>query len=216
MINGIQVKICGITSLVDAEKADRIGADYLGFILWPKSPRHVSLETFRGIAALLPFRKKVAVMVEPSGTELRDALATGFSLVQIHFKHTTPLEQIRQWSAIVGARHLWLAPKLPPESGVPEEWLRLADGFLLDTFHAGADSYGGTGETGDWEKFARHRAAHPDNLWVLAGGLNPDNIGEAVNKSTARFVDVNSGVEASPGVKDAAKLEALARALNQR
>lgn len=216
MINGIQVKICGITSLVDAEAADRIGADYLGFILWPKSPRHVSPETFRSIATLLPFRKKIAVMVEPTDAEIKSALATGFSLAQIHFKHTTPLARIQEWSHIVGARHLWLAPKLPPEIDVPAEWLPLADGFLLDTFHAADDSYGGTGKAGDWQKFARHRAAHPENLWVLAGGLTPDNIGKAVHESGARFVDVNSGVEAAPGVKDAAKLEAFARGLQQR
>ena len=85
--------------------------------------------------------------------------------------------------------------------------------ILLDTFHR--DKFGGSGETGDWAKFARHQQAHPGNVWILAGGLNPDNIGEALRQSGARFVDVNSGVEAAPGVKDHAKLKRFVVALHE-
>ena len=216
MINGIQVKICGLTSLDDALAADKIGADYFGFILWPQSPRHVSLESFGAIAAKLPGRKKVAVLVEPSMPEVLQAKAAGFDRVQIHFRHATPLARVREWSDAVGAKKLWLAPKLPPEIDFAPEWLPLADAFLLDAFDANAAQFGGTGQTGDWEKFARHRAAHPDNLWILAGGLSPENIAEAVEKTGAHFVDVNSAVETSPGVKDHAKLQQLMRALRQR
>ena len=74
MINGIRLKVCGLTSLVDAELADRAGADYLGFVLHAKSPRHVTLARFRAMAARLPDRRKVAVMVEPSAAELAAAL----------------------------------------------------------------------------------------------------------------------------------------------
>ena len=83
--------------------------------------------------------------------------------------------------------------------------LPFAKHFLLDTFHA--DSFGGTGQIGDWPKFARHRQVHPEKTWILAGGLNAENIGDAVRASGARFVDVNSGVESAPGVKDHAKLK---------
>ena len=216
MINGIQLKICGITSLAGAEAAERVGADYFGFILWPGSPRHIPLETYRAMSANLPYRKKAAVLVEPSAAELRAAKAASFNVAQIHFNHDTPLARIQEWSRTMGARHLWLAPKLPPETDIPPEWLPLADAFLLDTFHAAASSFGGTGEAGDWQKFARHRAAHPDNLWILAGGLTPDNVGEAIDKSGTRFIDVNSGVESAPGIKDPEKLAALACALRQR
>jgi phosphoribosylanthranilate isomerase len=112
-----------------------------------------------------------------------------------------------------GAHRLWLAPKLPPGEDVPAEWLPLAATFLLDTFHAGG--FGGSGKTGDWDKFARHQQGHPQNTWVLAGGLTPDNITGAIASSGTRFVDVNSGVESSPGVKDRVKLERLAAALKQ-
>ena len=217
MINGIQVKICGLTSLTDALAADKIGADYLGFILWPDSPRYVAPESFGAIAPKLPMgRKKVGVMVEPAMPDLRQAKAAGFDRVQIHFRHTTPLSRLREWSGALGAKNLWLAPKLPPEIDVPPEWLPLADAFLLDTFNATADQYGGTGKTGDWQKFARHRAANPGNLWILAGGLSPENIAGAVDETGARFVDVNSGVETAPGIKDHEKLQHLARALRQR
>jgi len=218
MINGIQLKICGLTTLADALAAGKIGAGYLGFILWPKSPRCVSLETYAEISAKLPWSKKVAVMVEPSMPDLSRALAQapGFDRVQIHFRHTTPLARVREWSAAAGAKKLWLAPKLPPAIDVPHEWLALADAFLLDTFDANPGQFGGTGQVSDWEKFARHRAENPGNLWILTGGLSPGNIGAALDETGARFVDVNSGIESSPGVKDHEKLQDLARALRQR
>lgn len=217
MINDIHVKICGLTSAADASAAARAGADFLGFILWPKSPRAVSLEKFSDLQKHLPPPPaKVAVMVEPDGVELARALSGGFDFAQVHFRHSLPLGRVREWSRIAGAKRLWLAPKLPPEIDVAPEWLSLADAFLLDTFRADADGFGGSGATGDWGKFARHRSAHGDKLWILAGGLTPDNAAGAVEASGARFLDVNSGVESAPGVKDHAKLDALARALRQR
>ena len=83
--------------------------------------------------------------------------------------------------------------------------------FLVDTFHAGG--FGGSGLTGDWGKFARIKAAQPDHVWILAGGLNPENITEALRASGTKFVDVNSGVESAPGVKDEAKLLRFVAAL---
>lgn len=205
MIDGIRLKVCGLTALVDAEFAGRCGADYLGFILYPKSPRHISLATFRAMAAHLPERRKVAVSVEPTPAELDAMTAAGFDFFQIHFRHDLPTATIAGWLAAAGAERLWLAPKLPPGVDVPAALLPFANFFLLDTFHAG--KFGGTGETGDWPKFARHQQTHPQKTWILSGGLNPENIGEALRASGARFVDVNSGVESAPGVKDHAKLK---------
>jgi len=216
MINGIQVKICGLTTLADALAADKIGADYFGFILWPKSPRFVSLESFGEISAKLPGRKKVAVMVEPLLPDVLQAKGAGFDRVQIHFRHTTPLARVREWSDAVGAKKLWLAPKLPPGIDVAAEWLGLADAFLLDTFDANPGQFGGTGQVSDWKKFTRHRVENPDNLWILTGGLSPENIAVALDETGAHFVDVNSGVESSPGVKDHEKLQELMRAMRQR
>lgn len=215
MVNGLHLKVCGQTRAGDARVAAEIGADYLGFIFYPKSPRAITLDDYKALAAGLPSGpRRVAVMVAPSAAELSAAVAAGFGFFQIHFEHTTPLETVHGWSAITGPSRLWLAPKLPPGADVPVEWLPLADTFLLDTFHA--DGFGGSGKTGDWAKFARHRAAHPEKTWILAGGLNPDNVADAVAKSGARFVDVNSGVESAPGLKDQGKLRSLRTALGGR
>lgn len=214
MIDGIRLKVCGLTSLVDADFADRSGADYLGFILYPKSPRYVPLSQYTGMAKRLPAgRRTVAVMVEPSSDELDAAIGADFSLFQIHFRPELPEDQLADWSRRVGPDRLWLAPRLPPAQDVAPAWLTLARTFLLDTFHA--DGFGGSGRTGDWGKFARHRQAHPGHQWVLAGGLNPENLGEALRRSGARWIDVNSGVEVSPGIKDHARLQSVVDGLRR-
>ena len=215
MIDGIRLKICGLTALVDAEFVDRAGADALGFILYPKSPRYISLLQYKAMAPRLPGgRKRVAVMVEPSAAELAEALETGFDCFQVHFDPANvPVAMISRWSQAVGPKRLWLAPKLPPGVDVSGELLRLADTFLIDTFHA--DGFGGTGRTGDWAGFSRQQAAHPEKTWILAGGLNPENITAALAESGAKFVDVNSGVELTPGVKDHAKVRRFVVAIHR-
>jgi phosphoribosylanthranilate isomerase len=180
--------------------------------LYPKSPRYLALDVYKEIAPDLPAGpRRVAVMVEPSEAELTSAVAAGFDFFQIYFPHSTRFETVQACSQKVGAHRLWLAPKLPPSADVPPEWLPLAGTFLLDTFHA--SGFGGSGKTGDWGKFGRHQQASPQHAWILAGGLGPDNVVDAIARSGARFVDVNSGVETSPGVKDHAKLRKLAEVL---
>lgn len=213
MINGIRLKVCGITSLVDADAADAVGADCLGFIFHPQSPRGITLTQFLAMKDRLPPRKLGAVCVEPAAADLAAYAAAGFEYFQIHFSADTPLASLAAWSQLVGRSRLWLAPKLPPPHDVKPEWLPLADTFLLDTFHP--DKFGGTGETGDWVKFKRHRDAHPGKQWVLSGGLNAENLAAAVTATGAKFIDVNSGVESVPGVKDAARLTALRRAIER-
>lgn len=213
MIDGIRLKVCGLTSLVDAELADRCGADYLGFIFYSKSPRHISLEQFQAMAPRLPPRRRVAVSVEPAAAELEAQRDAGFDYFQIHYRLEMPSERVAQWSELVGAKRLWLAPKLPPPADVPAAALAAARFILLDTFSA--EKFGGTGQTGDWGKFARHQAAHRERFWILSGGLHAGNIGEALAQTGAKFVDVNSGIESAPGVKDEAKLKALVVALHQ-
>lgn len=213
MIDGIRFKVCGLTSLVDAEFADRCGADYLGFILHPASPRFISLAQFRAMAPRLPDRRKVAVSVEPSVAELGAMREAGFDFFQIHFRPETPVEQLTAWSQIVGEKHLWLAPKLPPGGVVSAAAVAVAKFILFDTYTAGG--FGGSGKTGDWAGFVREQAAHRKNIWILAGGLNPENIGEALKQTAARIVDVNSGVESAPGVKDETKLKRFVVAIHQ-
>src|SRR3954469_18935181 len=149
MIDGIRFKVCGITSLVDAEFADRCGADYLGFNLYPKSPRHISLAQFRAMEPRLPQRRKVAIAVEPTTDELTAMREAGFDYFQIHFRpEAIAPAQLNGWAPVLGAKHLWLAPKLPPGADVGAEILATAKFIMLDTFQR--DAFGGTGETGDW------------------------------------------------------------------
>jgi phosphoribosylanthranilate isomerase len=213
MIDGIQLKICGLTSLEDAAQAAEAGADFLGFILHPASPRYLPLERYLALADRLPSRGKVAVAVEPTLPQLAALNTAGFDFFQIHFRHDLAAATVASWAETVGRSRLWLAPKLPPAQDVPAALLPLADTFLLDTFHP--DKFGGTGETGDWTKFALHQKMHPTKTWILAGGLNPENISEALGQSGARFVDVNSGVESAPGVKDHGKIAMLVWAMTE-
>jgi len=211
MIDGIQLKICGLTSLEDAAQAAEAGTDYLGFNLYPASPRYLPLERYLALADRLPNRGKVAVAVEPTLSQLAAMNAAGFDFFQVHFRHDLAAATVASWAETIGRSRLWLAPKLPPEQDVPAALLPLAETFLFDTFHP--DKFGGTGETGDWSKFARHQQMHPTKTWILSGGLNPENIGDALSQSGARFVDVGSGVESVPGVKDHGKIAALVWAM---
>ncbi len=213
MINGIRFKVCGLTSLVDADAADAAGADYLGFILYPKSPRCVSLAQYEAMAPRLPPRKKVAVVVEPSLEELTAVKAAGFDYVQLHFPNDTPFFVAALWLDVIPPEMLWLAPRVPTGKDLDLAFVPLADTILLDTYHPNA--VGGTGETGDWKSFSWHRTKFKKVNWVLAGGLKPENIVAAVTATGARYVDVNSGVETAPGVKDHATLKAFADALRQ-
>lgn len=209
MSSGIRLKVCGITTAGDAAAAAAAGAEWLGFIFHPQSPRHLAPAQYAALRPELPKVRRVAVCVEPTPVELARLDALGFDFFQVHFRVDLPRPQIGSWTATVGGERLWLAPKLPPELDLAADLLPFAETFLLDTYHA--DKFGGTGATGDWEKFRRQQAARPDKSWVLSGGLSPDNLEAAIAASGARWIDLSSGVESAPGLKDPAKLQRLAQ-----
>ena len=201
-----KVKICGLRDAAAARLAADCGADLLGFITFPRSPSHLEPEVFRTFAGDLPPVPKVSVRVRPSLEELL-ADRDDFDFFQIHFPLETPEEEIAAWSKILTPAALWLAPKLPPGVPFPEHLLSLAETIFIDTYRP--DKYGGTGETGDWKRFAALRERWPEKRWILAGGLNPDNVASAVRATGASWIDLKSGVESETGVKDPAKLRAL-------
>lgn len=211
MINGINLKVCGITSVGDAAVAAAAGADYLGFIFYPRSARNVSAPQMLAMRDRLPPPRKVAVSVDPTIAELTQQAALGFDFFQVHFNPQTPVDTIRTWVETVGRERIWLAPRLPSGVDVYAETLPLADTFMLDTFHP--DKMGGTGLTGDWAKFRQHKEANPAKNWILSGGLNHANVAEAVTATGACWLDVNSGVEQAPGIKSPAKLQAFVLSL---
>lgn len=204
-----KVKVCGITRAEDAELALAEGTDSLGFILYEKSPRKITLSQAQGlfVDAKIPEAKRVVVDVSPDINRLTNWKNGGFSFYQLHFPHDLSRERISDWAGLVGPENLWLAPKLPPEEPFPKDLIEFADNFLIDGHSS--DAYGGTGQTADWSRFAEWKRLWPHKGWILAGGLSPENIREALNLSGADRVDANSGVESAPGIKDPAKLRAF-------
>lgn len=210
----VQVKVCGLTRKADIALALALGAYFCGVIVFEKSPRAVSLEKAQRLCTVMPSGRQVVVDVAPSSERLEILATLGFSHFQIHFDPTqTAPAQIAAWSRLVGRSALWLAPRLPDGVPFPESLLDMADTFLLDTFQK--NGYGGSGAIGDWGFFARQKNAFPEKRWLLAGGLNPQNIAEALAATEAEWIDVNSGVEASPGRKDPKKLSAFFNAIGR-
>lgn len=210
-MNAPRIKVCGLKRKRDIARVLDLGADFCGVIVYEKSPRGVSAEKASQLALEIPQGKRVLVDVAPSPERLEAHKALGFDVYQIHFdpQEVAPAT-VAQWSRIAGRQSLWLAPRIAQGASFPECLLDMADSFLIDAFHAGL--YGGSGQVGDWGFFARQHEAFPEKRWILAGGLNPQNIAAALAATGTEFVDVNSGVEVEPGVKDHAKLEAFFKA----
>ncbi|MFQ3242245.1 MAG: phosphoribosylanthranilate isomerase [Lentimonas sp.] len=213
MIQDIKIKICGMTREEDVELALSLGADFLGFIVYPKSPRGITLARAQELAAVVPKGKRVIVDVETSPDDLRRYCDAGFDRFQIHA--TLPIDEQRLvgWSEIALRDRLWLAPRVSPADVFPASVLEYADTVLLDTYSK--DQVGGTGHTGDFGRFAGLKRQFEETQWILAGGLDPSNVVDAIVRSTAERVDVNSGVESAPGIKDPEKLRELFRVLRE-
>ena len=202
----VAVKICGITRVADALAAVMLGADALGFVFWPRSPRAISPEEARLITATLPpFVATVGVFVNASFRDVLDIARTvPLSAVQFHGDEADQDVIAFPWRVL---RAVAL--------GAPGADARLARlphsvTVLLDAHDR--ERRGGTGQVIDWSAAA---AIAAERRVVLAGGLTPDNIGDAVRSVRPWGVDVSSGVEASPGIKDVAKLRALFDALGR-
>ena len=204
MAGPVKVKVCGITRNEDLRTALELGADAIGINMYPKSPRGVILERARQLIAEIPKGKRVLVDVSTSPEALRRYLDVGFDFFQIHCDRKMPPATLSAWSRIVGSGRLWLAPRVPPGSAFPKVLLAYADSFVSDTYSV--DAMGGTGKTHDWLEFRTLQSIDPSKQWILAGGLAPRNIKRALRESSASYVDVNSGVESAPGIKDPEKL----------
>jgi phosphoribosylanthranilate isomerase len=204
MSNKISVKVCGMTREVDVERALSLGADYLGFIVYPKSPRALSPERAAELSLPVPEGKRVVVDVKTDPVDLERYQRAGFDYFQIHVDPSQDQQLLDEYLDIVDRNQLWLAPRLAPTDRFPEWILKYAKTIVLDTYSK--DQVGGTGRTGDFAHFAKLKERFVNTDWVLAGGLNPANILTALRKSSASVVDVNSGLETVPGIKDPVKL----------
>ena len=191
-----QVKICGITNLEDALAAAEYGADALGFVFAPESPRFVPVEAVRKIvAALPPFITTVGVFTSGDEKVIRDAVAEcGLDLIQFHGPFPSAVVDSFSSRAIRVVR-------VSDEKSLEELAHTPARAILLDTFHP--DLQGGSGVSFDWELAFR---AKKYGRIILAGGLTPENVGEAVTRVAPYGVDVSSGVEMRKGKKDLTRL----------
>ena len=203
-MNRVRVKICGVTRAEDALAAVRLGADALGFNFWPGSKRHVTAAAARGIIARLPpFVTPVGVFVNQLEGEMRAIAAeSGIQVFQLHGDE--PPE-------------LCARLPLPVVKAIPVDQVRAlsrllsyeVSAFLLDTPSRG---YGGSGEPFDWSLAEGVSEVAPV---ILAGGLTPENVAAAVRAVRPYAVDVASGVESSPGVKDTARMSRFFAAVRE-
>jgi phosphoribosylanthranilate isomerase len=201
------VKICGITRPDDAAAAVRWGAGALGFVFWPKSPRFVDPYRARAIAASLPpFVATVGVFVnQPADYVNHVASLVGLSAVQLHGDETP---------AFAGEIRRPVIKAIVLAEGRNDDAVRAwAERFTLLLDADDPEKRGGTGRTIDWTLAAPLAAAR---RVVLAGGLTPDNVSEAIRTVRPFGIDVSSGVEAQPGIKDHGRLKALFEALTAR
>lgn len=198
----VRVKICGITNVEDALLACDLGADAIGLNFYGKSPRCISPSTASKIIRKLPpFVASVGVFVNWQAAPVTAlAKALGLSGAQLHGDEPPKLVgEIAKKISVIKALHVGKGSALPDFAKY-----RGATAFLLDAPHSG--QYGGTGHTTDWS-FA-HAAAKSHRI-LLAGGLTPENVAEAILAVCPYAVDVTSGVESKPGKKDPGKLRAF-------
>ena len=212
MIGGVRIKVCGITHAADAAMALRAGADYLGVNCWDGSPRFVPAERRAELLREIPAGSRVAVTVNASPQEAEGLIKEGFALIQVHYDPTSEACDPATLSRRVGKGRLWLAPRLTDGSPWPEGLHELASGFVHDAHAKGA--FGGTGRRSDWARFTTLCRSHPGKLWILAGGLSPENVLEAMRETHAPCLDLNSGVELLPGLKSAVKMHEVRQALH--
>lgn len=200
-----RVKICGITRVEDALAAARSGADAIGLVFYADSPRAVSVEQARAVVrALPPFITTVGLFVDAAPREIGAVLAAlPLDLLQFHGNESP--------EACRGHGRPYVKALRMGEGADAAALARPYDdaaGILVDSYVEGVP--GGTGRAFDWSRL-------PEGLscpLILAGGLTPDNVAAAVTQVRPWAVDVSGGVEATPGVKDAAKIEAFIRGVN--
>jgi phosphoribosylanthranilate isomerase len=194
----VQVKICGITQELDALAAANAGADAIGLVFWSGSKRAVSLEKAAEICSIIPPLLTVtALMVDPTAEEVEELLESlPINLIQWHGNEAP--EFCEQWRVpYIKALPGHICGKL---EAVMADYPG-ARGFLLDAVANG--QFGGTGHRFDWDLIPSVRS----RPIILAGGLNPANVAQAVTKVRPSAVDVSSGVECSPGIKQAEKIQ---------
>ena len=209
----IRVKICGLTRPEDVAAVAAAGAQYAGFVFFEKSPRNVNIETARGLALEAPVGlAKVALVVDADDAEL-DAIvgSVPLDMLQLH-GHESParVSEVRARYGLPVMKAVGVAEA--EDMAQIAHYEEVADQLLIDAKPPkGADLPGGNGLAFDWRLLSGRK--YWRKPWMLAGGLTPQNVRQAVQMTGARQVDVSSGVEAGAGVKDAVRIAEFVAAL---
>lgn len=205
MAENIKFKICGLTRAEDVDAALNIGADFLGFILYPKSKRYISPPVLRELLKRIPSGvAKIGVFVNaPPGEVVNIIDYCGLDIAQLHGEER-PADAIA-----IGKYRVWKAVNFSTYDQIEDMLAYPAAAFVADAGVSG-NVEGGSGRTCSWDIAA---AASKCLRLILAGGISPANAAEAVRKVRPYALDVNSGVESAPGIKDHTKLMELGEAL---
>ncbi|MDY7092754.1 MAG: phosphoribosylanthranilate isomerase [Acidobacteriota bacterium] len=193
------VKICGVTRVEDAQRAVELGADLVGLNFWPRSPRYLTPEQALPVAEAVRGRAQVVgVFVDPPpGRPEAVAEAVGLDLVQFHGDEEP--QRLAPWGRrAIKVFRLSGAPEPEQLAAYPEVW-----GFLFDVRHP---DYGGTGERWEYGTLSGLELPRP---FLVAGGIGPDNARQALEASGAAGIDICSGVETAPGIKDGERMQRL-------
>jgi len=210
---GVAIKFCGLRRAADVDAAVAARARYIGFVFFPKSPRHVAPDRARALALRVPPGVvKVGLAVDPGDAELAALLdRVPLDMLQLHGRETP--ERVARIKAGFGLPVMKaVGVDCAADLARIDRYAPVADQLLIDAKPPrGADLPGGNGLAFDWRLLAGRKPwSRP---WILAGGLTPGNVALAVRLTGAGQVDVSSGVETAPGHKDAARIAAFARAL---
>ena len=209
-VSRVETKICGLTTAESVDVAIAGGAAWLGFVFFGKSPRDIAPERAAGLIARAPAQVgKVAVLVDADDELVARVVAAGVTALQLHGDETP--ERVAALRRRFGIE-AWktVAVRARADLASATSYRGAADRILYDAKPPkGADLPGGLGMRFDWTLLDGF--AHP-LPWLLSGGLDADNVGEAISTTGARAVDVSSGVERAPGVKDVDKIAAFLQA----
>ena len=203
------VKICGLSTPETVDAAIRLGATHIGLVHYEPSPRHVALDLAAQLRQRAQGKVKVALLLVNASQQLTGEALSKVRPDIIQFHGTETPEWLARVKQLVPAQ-IWKAIGLRDADTLDrmQKYRGIADRILFDA--PAAAMPGGTGTRFDWSLLANHRHSMD---WGIAGGLTPDNVGQAIAETGAPLVDVSSGVESAPGVKDVDKIAAFLKAV---
>jgi phosphoribosylanthranilate isomerase len=202
----VEAKICGLSTPETVDAAVRFGARWVGFVTYPKSPRHISTETLRTLGARVPLSVgKVGLFVDATDALIDERVAAGeLDMLQLHGSETPDrVADLRERLRLPVMKAIKVAVPQDVERGIAA-YADVADRLMFDA--AEGTLPGGNAKAFDWTILSGRTIPLP---WFLAGGLTPENVAEAVRVTGARAVDVSSGVEATRGVKSIERIQAF-------